>query len=189
MKRHQIRFIAIGIILFFSSIVLVTYSIDSEVKKEASKIVQAVENKDMKTVEAIIFGTGDLIADEELAEFFTDSESEGHGIISKIIEQDAIMVKKVTDEHIVYEITAPELSNIFNDVMKEENLTADSFEKYIYNYIDTAEKTKMQVEVAYTYENEVFTAEYSTQEFMDGITGNLITAYQELIQQMIQENR
>lgn len=104
---------------------------------EAGKIVEAVESKDMKTVEAIIFGTGDLLADEELAEFFTDSESEGNGIIFKIVEQDSIKVKNVTDEHIVYEITPPELSNIFNDAMKEENLNADSFEEYIYNYIAT----------------------------------------------------
>ena len=40
----------------------------------------------------------------------------------------------------------------------------------------------------YTYEDGVFIADYSTQEFMNGITGNLITAYQDLVQQMIQEN-
>lgn len=34
----------------------------------------------------------------------------------------------------------------------------------------------------------MFTANYSTEEFINGITGNLITAYQELIQQMIEEN-
>ena len=32
--------------------------------------------------------------------------------------------------------------NIFEDVMKEENLTEESFEEYIYNYIAAAEKTK-----------------------------------------------
>ena len=51
-----------------------------------------------------------------------------------------------------------------------------------------ADRTKIEVKVAYTYEDGVFVAHYSTQEFMDGITGNLLTAYQELIQQMIQEN-
>ena len=97
-------------------------------------------------------------------------------------------MKKVTDEHIVYEISAPELSNIFQDVMKEENITAETFEDYIYNYIETAEKVKIEVEVPYTYENEVFKADYDTSEFMNAITGNLITAYQGLIEQMIQEN-
>ena len=167
---------------------MVACGTNKDVEAEAEKIVQAVENKEMKNVEKIIFGARDLVADEELAEFFTDSENEGNGIISKIIEHDSIKVKKITDECIVYEITAPELSDIFNNVMKKENLTTESFEKYIYNYIATADKIKMQVEVPYTYEDGVFSADYSTQEFMNGITGNLITAYQDLIQQMIQEN-
>lgn len=161
---------------------------NKEVEAEAEKIVVAVADKDMETVEAIMLGTGDFVTDEELAGFFEDSGSANNGIIAKIVEQDSIKVKKIIDEHIVYEITAPELSNIFEDVMKEENLTEQGFEEYIYNYIATAEKTKIEVKVPYTYEDGVFTADYSTQEFMNGITGNLITAYQDLIQQMIQEN-
>lgn len=161
---------------------------NKDVEAEAEKIVEAVGNKDMQTVESIILGTGDIVTDEELAGFFDDSGSANNGIIAKIVEQDSIKVKKITDEYIVYEITAPKLSNIFKDVMKEENLTEESFEEYIYNYIVTAEKTKIEVEVPYTYEDGVFTADYSTQEFMNGITGTLITAYQDLIQQMIQEN-
>lgn len=62
---------------------------NKEVETEAEKIVEAVESKDMKILEAIIFGTRDLSADEELAEFFVDSETEGSGIISKIVEQDS----------------------------------------------------------------------------------------------------
>ena len=68
---------------------------DKNVEVEAEKIVEAVENKDMETVEAMILGTSELAVDEELAEFFTNSNSENNGIISKIIEQDTIKVKKV----------------------------------------------------------------------------------------------
>ena len=46
---------------------------------------------------------------------------------------DPIKVKEITKEYIVYEITAPELMNIFEDVMKED-FTEDSFKEYIYNY-------------------------------------------------------
>lgn len=158
------------------------------VETEANRIVEAIESNDMKTVERLVLGTEDFITDEELEGFFEESENGNNGIIAKIIEQDSIKVKKITDEHIVYEITAPELSDIFEDVMKEENLTGDSFEEFIYNYIATADKTKSEVKVSYTYKDSIFTAEYSTSEFMNGITGNLISAYQELVQQMIQEN-
>lgn len=160
---------------------------NNNVEAEAKKIVEAVENKDMKVVEQMVLGKDDFMADEELADFFQDSEERNNGIITKIIEQDTLEVKKITEENIIYEITAPDLSNMFQDVMKEENLAADSFEEYIYNYIAVADKTKIKIEVPYTYENEVFTADYTTQEFLNGITGNLVTAYQDLIQQMLQE--
>ena len=161
---------------------------DKNIEVQAERIVEAIESKNIKTVETIILGTEALVTDEDLADFFSDSESEEDGIISKIIEQDSIKVKKVTDDYIVYEITSPELSNMFKDVMKEENLTEDTFKEYIYNYIETANKVKIQTEIPYTYEDGVFTANYSTEEFINGITGNLITAYQELIRQMIEEN-
>lgn len=161
---------------------------DKNIKMQAERIVDAIENGNIKTVETIILGTEGLVVDEDLADFFLESESERTGIISKIIEQDSIKVKKVTDEHIVYEITSPELSNMFEDAMKEKNLTEDTFEGYIYNYIETANKVKIRTEIPYTYEDGVFTANYLTEEFINGITGNLITAYQELIQQMIEEN-
>lgn len=179
------RLLAISLIctLCFSSC-----GTDKVVETEAEKIVEAVTNKDMKAVETIILGTGSFVTDEKLADFFEDSENASNGIITKIVEQDSIKIKEITKEYIAYEITAPELMNIFEDVMKEENLTEESFEEYIYNYIAAAEKTKCEVKVPYNYEEGIFTADYSTQEFMNGITGNLITAYQKLMKQMIREN-
>ena len=160
---------------------------DKVVETEAEKH-NVNTNKDMKAVETIILGTGNFVTDEKLADFFEDSENASNGIITKIVEQDSIKIKEITKEYIAYEITAPELMNIFEDVMKEENLTEESFEEYIYNYIAAAEKTKCEVKVPYNYEEGIFTADYSTQEFMNGITGNLITAYQKLMKQMIREN-
>ena len=90
---------------------------------------KVVTNKDMKAVETIILGTGNFVTDEKLADFFEDSENASNGIITKIVEQDSIKIKEITKEYIAYEITAPELMNIFEDVMKEENLTEESFEE------------------------------------------------------------
>lgn len=67
---------------------------DKNIEVQAERIVEAIESKNVKTVETIILGTEDLAIDEELAGFFSDSENEEEGIISKIIEQDSIKVKK-----------------------------------------------------------------------------------------------
>ena len=40
----------------------------------------------------------------------------------------------------------------------------------------------------YTYENKVFEADYLTKDFINAITGNLIDAYQGLVQKMLEEN-
>lgn len=181
--KKQLVFVGVACMLCLSAC-----GVNKDVETEALKIVNAIEIRDMKTIKSLIWGTVDLVSDEELSDFFIGSESEGDGIISQIIEQDSIKIKKITDKYIIYEITAPELSNIFNDAMKIEDLNADSFQQYIYNYIVTADKTKLQIEVPYTYEDGIFTANYSSQFFINGITGNLITAYQNLIQQMILEN-
>lgn len=161
---------------------------DKKVNEEAEKIVHVIENNDMESLENLLLGVGEIGTDEELAEFFLTPESETGGIIEKIIAQTSVKVKKVTDKSIVYEIISPELSEIFQDAMKEENLTEVNFEEYIYSYIESAEKTKVEVEVPYTYENDIFIADYSSKEFVDGLTGNMISSYQELIQEMIREN-
>ena len=161
---------------------------DKNIEAEAMKIVEAINNKDMYSLEIFVFGVENTVVDEAVAEFFCDSENDEKGIIYKIIEKETIEISEVTDEHIVYEITAPDLSDVFNEIIKTENLTADSFKEYFYSYIVTAGMVKTKVEIPYTYKEEVFTADYSTPDFLNSITGNLITAYQNLIQQMLQEN-
>lgn len=161
---------------------------EKAVKAEAEKIVEAVENKDVNALEMLILGTGDFAEDEVLSDFFSDSESDSNGVIDKIIEQDSIKVKKIEKETIVYEITAPQLSGMFEEAMKEKDLSSENFEKYIYDYIAAADKIKIEVKVPYTYENKVFEADYLTKDFINAITGNLIDAYQGLVQKMLEEN-
>ena len=177
-------------LLFISaSLLLSACGSDKELKAEANKIVEAVERNDVNKVEEMLFGKQqELEADEELADFFATSEEEDveGGIIAKIIEQDTVKVKKIKDDVIVYEITAPNLSNIFQDAQKEE-LTTDNFEDYIYTYIEDADKIKTQIAVSYSYENEIFSAEYTSEDFVNGLTGNLLSSYQDLINEVISE--
>lgn len=187
-KKSNLKRLRFFLVTSLGCIWLTACGADKEIKEEAGKIVDAVESNDMETLEQLFFGTEDIAVDEELADFFTSSAtSENDGIIAKIIAQDSIKIKKITDETIVYEITAPDLSNMLQDAMQEENLTEDSFENYVYSYIETADKTKLEVEVPYTYQNDVFIADYTTDEFMNGITGNMMTSYQKLMEEVTSE--
>ncbi len=162
-------------------------AIQMSVKTEAKKIVVAIESRNIEMLEKVLFGMEDFTEDEEWTDFSINISNENDGVITKIIEQSFIDIKKITKDYIVYEIITPELSNIFKEIMKEENLTKDTIEKYMYEYIAKAERIKKEIKIFYSYEDGICKINYLTKEFMNGITGNLIIAYQELIQQMIQE--
>ena len=160
------------------SVLLTACGTDKKIEKQANNIVDAVENNDISELDFIINGTEELAEDEELADFFETDTEQGNGLMSKIIKHDTIEVKKVGKDAITYKITAPDLSNLFSD-MKAGNVTEEN--------IDDAKMVTNEVDVSYTYENEKFSAEYGTEEFINALTGNMVTAYQELIQDVQNE--
>lgn len=163
---------------------------DNELRTSAEEIVNSINDNDMGTLQKLIMGEDDLTYDEELSDFFDieneeDSSSE-NGIISEIVAQDSIKLKKINDSTIEYEIKAPKLENIFQDAL-DQNLEDSEIEDYLREYIRNADKEKIDVEVSYTYVDGIFEADYETEEFVNALTGNMIKSYQELVQQMIQE--
>ena len=183
MNKKILIFFIVGMTCIF----MTSCGTNKEVKAQAEKIITAVEANDMNTLENIIMGTEDIAVDDELKDFFTMSEEENNGLIAKIIEKDSIKIKKIKKDTIQYEITAPQLENIFQEILEQENIYIKDFENYIYSYIESAPKQKIEVNVSYTYEDSTFTANYKTEEFMNGITGNMISSYQKLIQEVISE--
>lgn len=163
---------------------------DNELRTSAEEIANSINDNDMGTLQKLIMGEDDLTYDEELSDFFDteneeDSSSE-NGIISEIVAQDSIKLKKINDSTIEYEIKAPKLENIFQDALAQ-NLEDSEIEDYLREYIRNADKEKIDVEVSYTYVDGIFEADYETEEFVNALTGNMIKSYQELVQQMIQE--
>ena len=57
----------------------------------------------------------------------------------------------------------------------------------IIDYISNAEKVTNEVEIPYTYKDGIYSAEYDTEQFVNALTGNLVTAYQELMQDVQKE--
>lgn len=159
---------------------------DKKIEKQANNIVDAVENNDISELDSIINGTDELAEDEELADFFETDTEQGNGLMSKIIKHDTIEVKKVDDDAITYKITAPDLSNLFSD-MKSGNVTEENIDFFMDDYISGAKTVTNEVKVSYIYEDEKFLAEYDTEEFINALTGNMVTAYQGAIQDMQSE--
>lgn len=162
---------------------------NNALEANAEEIVDCINNNDMSTFQKIVM-ENNLLSDDSLSEFFEteieDDNPDESGIISEIIAQDSIKLKKINDNSIEYELKTPKLENIFQDAL-EQDLEDDEIEDYLREYIRTADKDKCNVEVPYTYNDGVFKADYATEEFVNALTGGMIKSYQELVQKMLQE--
>ena len=171
------KIIVISIICIIGIVCYSVCSMKRSIRTESIKIVEVMESGNIEMLEKLLLGIEDFTEDNEWIDFSINIPDENDGIITKIVEQSSIDIKKITKEYIVYEIIAPELSDIFKEAMQEENLTENNFEEYIYHYIANAEKINTEVEISYSYENGVFKADYLTKEFINGII-NIFHKYQ-----------
>lgn len=162
---------------------------NNALEANAEEVVDCINNNDMSTLQKIVM-ENNLLSDDSLSEFFEteieDDNPDESEIISEIIAQDSIKLKKINDNSIEYELKTPKLENIFQDAL-EQDLEDDEIEDYFREYIRTADKDKCNVEVPYTYNDGVFKADYATEEFVNALTGGMIKSYQELVQKMLQE--
>lgn len=176
-------------IIIFCSVclfLLTACSQPKDVTNSANQIVTAVENKDMHTLNQLILGYQSVSPDEEVTELFNTPNTE-KGLIYHIIQEVTIKIKKIKKDNIIYEITAPDLKTIFQEVENEENLTEDTFEIYLYDYIKKANKVTTKVSINYTYEQGDFQADYTNREFVNALLGNMLESYQTLIEDVFSE--
>ena len=156
-------------------------------EEDINKIVDIVDSNDVTKLDAIINNENDMAVDKELQEFFVSSDIErGDGLMSLVMREDSIEVKDIGKNTIIYKITAPDLSKLFFD-MKESKVSEENIESYISEYVSNAEKITTEVEISYTNQNGKFSANYRSEEFINALTGNLVTAYQQLMQDAINE--
>ena len=130
-----------------------------DIKKYADMVAQAVNTNNMTDLQSIVMKnyTSNITSDEELADFFSDFH------------------------YIIYEIDAPRLDNMFEDILNNENIGISKFNKAIYDYIDNASLYCLEVNVIYSYKDNNFSAEYNTFEFINALTGGFIQSYRDLL--------
>lgn len=154
-----------------------------KIETQAQEITNVIASGDMEKINQIIFDYQELKVDEEI-----DEENSSEGILKKIFTKDSIQVKKINEDTIEYEIKAPNLSHIFEEITENENISTDeAFKEYLMNYIDKAENKKITISVPYTVKDGKILANYKDKEFINAITGGLLESYQKMYQSMIDE--
>ena len=163
---------------------------NEEVKINAKEIGTIIESGNIEDINNLIFGIDKLEVIGGLEEIIGNQEidTENKGILSDIFQRNTIKVRNVSDNMIEYEIEAPDLKELFLEILnKKEVLSQEQFLSYMKEYVTKAKLKKVTVEVPYTMENEKVIIDYQNQEFIDGITGGLLSAYQQLYEDMINE--
>lgn len=161
-----------------------------EVSANAEKIGIIIENGDIDEISNLIFGIEESETISGLEEIIgtggTDTKQEG--ILNDIFQRNTIKVGNISENTIEYEIEAPNLQEIFVEILNnKEILSEEQLLLYMKEYVAQAQLRKVTVAVTYTIENKEIVIDYQNQEFIDGITGGLLSAYQQLYQDMINE--
>lgn len=180
--RKYFATLLIIILLCFTS----CSSIDDSLKESADTIVEAFTNGDSTAIEEMVFGIEQQQIDDEASSYFKEDEDQ-NGIMSLIIKKTEVSVKKIDTKNsvIIYTVKSPDMSTIFTDLPENINSMSESdIKKHILDRVQNGEKTNTEIKIAYVEEDGNYTINYQTPEFIDAITGGLLTAYKTAYQEM-----
>lgn len=106
---------------------------------ELEAIIQQVEEVfsegSLVKIEALLFGFQGLVIDEALESFLENNDTTENStpLMSSIFKETTVKRTSVEDEYVVFEVTAPNLANIFANVAN--GITEDEFSAYLLKYI------------------------------------------------------
>ncbi|OOB77141.1 MAG: hypothetical protein BEN18_11435 [Epulopiscium sp. Nuni2H_MBin001] len=142
----------------------------SPVELASVEIIDILEAGDTNAIATLILG--------DMAEVFSEEEDMFFDLLLPYVE---ISVDEITDTDIVYEITSPDISNIFVDLLASEEAMAafedDDGEQFMNDYVEQAESITELISVPYEEIDGEVTIDYSQDEFIYAITGGIFEAY------------
>ena len=163
---------------------------EKAVKTMAEEVGITIESGDMEDINDLIFGINesDVVSGMEEVLGTGESDTAQQGILSDIFKRNKIKVNNVSEDIIEYQIEAPDLSEIFVEILNEKkDLSEEQCLVYMREYIGKAELKKVTVTIPYTAEDKEIVIDYQNEEFINAITGGLLSVYRQLYQDMINE--
>lgn len=158
-----------------------------EVKESAQKLADAFAAGDMLTINESIFGDNEFEIEEELSEVWGESVEAPKGILEDILGKVVITVKKITKNKIEYQVTAPDMKNVFKEFnMNEGDISKEELMEYIQHYVQNAGTKVTTVSLEYILVNDELIVNYQNEEFINAVTGGLLDAYKTLYSEMLE---
>lgn len=135
--RRIIVLVSISVLIFICT----GCSETKEVEEYAQETVDIVMNGEVQGINQIIFGYQEFEPDKEIAGMFMNEREDG--ILGEIFKRTSMKVKSIKKDEIVYEIEAPNLRGIFDELVEcDIDLSEKEFIECLKKYITQAEIKK-----------------------------------------------
>ena len=158
------------------------------VEDNAQKVAEAFNETDMDAINETIFGPDEVKAVGQNSVTQSETEKSREGVLESIFRHVTIEVKKTTDRTIEYEITAPDMRDVFAGLdFDKTNMSSDELLQMIKDYAQNAEKRVETVSLSYSLYDGKPIVNYKEEAFINAITGGFLDAYKSLYAEMISE--
>lgn len=151
-KKSVLLFLVILVAIVLSVIIggiFVKGNVSEEAKREAERIVDAFEKKNIQDITRCVYG-----------EWVSDEEIDSSGLMDTLFERTEIELSSITKDTITYTVTAADVSNVFNDWGKDglnlDEIDEDAFVAHIAEYVEKADLETEKITVSYVIEDGVF---------------------------------
>lgn len=185
-KKSALPILIVVIIVLVFAVTFVALNLDFAkalckrplVKEEAEKIVASFEHGDLLSAQELIFGCE---ANDGQDGEMTQALLSDQGSIPMVLSRSKISLLGVDslNNTVRYKISSADLSSFFQDYIS--NGSQNNIGEYLADYLESAAIfADAEIEVAYHIVDNKVIIEYATTEFIDAITGGLISSYQQL---------
>ena len=158
----------------------------SPVKDVVEEDLKLLSEGNIDDWNALLFGSVDTAASEE---WTANAEAEGNGFLADLLAMSSAKVKSVEETEIILEVTAPDMSDFFTaNGTRLAAITAEAeMNALILEHAAVADMISHEIGLTYTMEDEEIKVDYGSPAFVDAMTGGLVSAYTDLISQMMEE--
>lgn len=157
------------------------------VEEHTQEVISVMKGGEMEEINYLIFQNQCFDLGDNISGKGEEEGEKQEGILGELFEEVTLKVKKIGEDTIKYEIEAPDLSGIYKEFNKDNNMSQEEFTDYLKQYIEEAERQKKIVEVPYSIVDEKIKVNYRNEDFINAITGGLLESYKKAYQDMLEE--
>lgn len=159
------------------------------VRESAQAVADAFTDSDMGEINEKVFGVDSRAVEDTLLDEWDKESQSQEGVLAIVFELATVKVGDVGDDSVVFEVTAPDMSKVFDGLGAESSadMSEEELLEYVSDYARDAETREAKVTLEYSTAGGEPTVNYQDEGFVNAVTGGLLDAYKALYAQVLDE--